>query len=62
MFRNLQLTVTLGDLLSMGVTVVAIVGAYGRIRERLAEIDVKVGPLWAWWNGRAERRAEPRDR
>lgn len=51
-------SVSIGDLISVATSIVAVVTAYTRIAERIAVIEVKVGHLW----DTAERRIEDRRR
>jgi hypothetical protein len=43
---TLDLTVTLGNIISSGATVAAVIGAYVLIRERLVRIETQLAPLW----------------
>ena len=50
----MDLTITLGDALSIATVVLGGAGIYVRVSERLKELEVKVGDLW-------DRRSHPRD-
>lgn len=56
-------TVTLGNLLSALAMVLAVYGAYSRLRERLITIETRLDPLWAEFTDRrtTTRRAEDRE-
>lgn len=51
---QLSLTITLGDVLQVGATIAALLVAYIRIRDRLTAIEVKIDPLWRWYNDRED--------
>ena len=54
---GLRFTVTLGDLISIATTIIAVVAAYNRLSERLAILETKVGPLWeTYMRGPGDRR------
>lgn len=42
----LDLTITLGNIISGAMCVVAVWGAYLAIRERLVRIETQLAPLW----------------
>lgn len=52
----MDLNITLGDVLSAATSIVAIVGAYMRLADRMSEVKVKVDLMWRIY----ERRATPR--
>jgi hypothetical protein len=54
---RLDMTVTFGNVLQIGLTVAAIVVAYYALRERLVRIETQLAPIWSEW---IERRKEPR--
>lgn len=43
---QLDLTITLGNVIQAGVTVAAVLAAYIRQRDRLTAIEIKLDPLW----------------
>lgn len=47
---QLQLTITLGDLVTIGTIISATVAVYIRLNDRLTSIEIKLAPLWKWWN------------
>lgn len=38
--------ITLGDIMQMGVMLIGVFIAYSKLKEQLAAIEVKLGPLW----------------
>jgi len=42
----MQLSISLGDVLQIASTVIVVVAAYFRLRERLAIIETKLNVLW----------------
>lgn len=60
---RLDMTVTLGTVLQIGATVIAVFLAYTRLREQLVSIDTRLTPLWAEFVERRKdaRRAEDRE-
>ena len=49
---ELDLTITLGNVIQIVVTIAGLFLAYGALRERLVRIETQLEPLWAWWNER----------
>jgi uncharacterized protein YhdP len=52
---TLDMSVSIGNVLSAATTVVAIVAAYIKVRERLAAIETMLGPLWREFERRRVR-------
>ncbi len=46
---TLDMTITLGNVLQIAATIVALFAAYVRIRERLITIETRLGPMWDDW-------------
>lgn len=57
---QLQMTITLGNVIQLVLTIAALFLAYTAIRERLARLETMVTPIWHHWNrrGTIERRHE----
>lgn len=53
---RLDMTITIGTVIQIGVTVCALFMVYAAIRERLVRMETQLGPIVRWWNQRAERR------
>jgi hypothetical protein len=60
---RLDMTITIGTLLQIGATVIAVGVAYAKLREQLATIDTKLAPLWDEYTDRRKihRRSEDRE-
>jgi hypothetical protein len=60
---RLDLTVTLGNLLTIAVMVGGVFVAYTKLKERLISIETQLRPLWAEFTERrtSARRAEDRE-
>jgi hypothetical protein len=60
---RLDLAISLGNVIQIGVTLLAIVAAYYRLRERLIAIETQLHPLWAEFTDRRTivRRTEDRE-
>lgn len=60
---QLDMTVTLGNVLQIGATIAAVLLAYGALRERLVRIETQLSPVWQDWVERRShsRRAEDRE-
>lgn len=43
---GMSFSVSVGDLLSIATTIVAVVSAYSRLSERLSVVETKLQPLW----------------
>lgn len=43
---QLQMTITLGNVIQIASTVAAVIVAYYALRERLIRIETQLGPLW----------------
>lgn len=59
---RLDLTITLGNLLTIGAIVAGGFLSYQKLKERLITIETQLSPLWAEYNERRreQRRAEDR--
>lgn len=59
----MDLTITLGNILQITATIVAVFMAYVGLRERLVGIETRLNPLWDEYTDRrkAERRREDRE-
>jgi len=60
---RMDMTITLGNLVQIGVVVVGIFMAYTKLKERLIAIETQLGPVWADFieRRREQRRSEDRD-
>jgi hypothetical protein len=59
---HLDMTVTLGNVLQIVLTIGGLFLAYGKLKERLVAIEVQLKPLWHEYTNRRTivRRAEDR--
>jgi hypothetical protein len=46
---NMQMTVTLGDILTIASFAVAGVAVYVRLSDRLTALEIKLDPVWRWF-------------
>lgn len=55
---QLQMTITLGNVMQIASTIAAVIVAYYALRERLIRIETQLGPLWDQYTERrhSERR------
>ena len=53
---QLEMTITLGNVLQAGATIIAILAAFFRLRERLVTIEIKLEPLWKEFERRRSAR------
>lgn len=53
---HLDLTITLGNIISGAGTIAAVVVAYMKIRDRLIVVETRLEPLWSEWVERQSRR------
>jgi len=60
---RLDMVITFGNVLQMGLTLLAVVAAYYGLRERMIAIETRLAPLWQEYTDRRTtvRRAEDRD-
>ena len=53
---HLDMTITLGNVVQIAFSVVAIILAYGKLRERLVRIETQLSPLWTEFERRRMHR------
>jgi hypothetical protein len=52
---TLDLTITIGNVLTIGATIGAVFIAYAKLRERLVAIETKLEPMWREFERRRGR-------
>jgi hypothetical protein len=52
------MTITLGNVIQIGVIITAVYAAYSKIRERLVRIETRLAPLWREYERRQWHRRE----
>ena len=61
---QLQMTITLGNVIQIIITLAGVFMAYVAIRERLVNIEVRLEkqlePIWQQWISSSDRRKSPR--
>lgn len=59
---HLDMSISIGNVIQMGVAIITIVGAYYKLREQLTAINTKLAPLWDEYTDRRHgaRRMEDR--
>lgn len=55
---HLDMTITLGNVIQIGVIITAVYAAYSKIRERLVRIETRLAPLWREYERRQWHRRE----
>jgi hypothetical protein len=53
---RLDMTITLGNVIQIAMSLAAIFLAYGKLRERLVRIETQLQPLWSEFERRAVKR------
>lgn len=56
----MDVTVTLGDLVSAASAILAVVGAYMRLSERMRDVEIRVGLMWQHYERRTRALDQPR--
>jgi hypothetical protein len=59
---KLDLTITLGNIITIGVMLGGIFIAFQKLKERLVAIEVQMAPIWKWFTERQARAMSAEDR
>lgn len=59
---TLDMTINFGNVLTGAVTVVSVVGAYYKLRERMVRIETQLEPLWTQFTRDRDARTRAEDR